>query len=515
MNEFEHKNCVIYTRVSSATQLSKGNWLQSQEALCRERAKNNNLNIITVFQDGWVSGKFSSRLWLDEMITFLKKENKAYTKIHYVLVDDIDRIIRDVSGRWEIKNKIEKLGWAQIRSLKQKIEDTPEGKLLQSMTMSVKQYERESNARRVSDRKRARLLDWYWVHPAPPWYIYSWSGGGKKLIHDEKAPLIALGLEKFSQWLFKNLVELGEYLVQVGVRKKFDKMYAIRLTERPRLLFYAGYIDFPLLWINMNQGKHEPIISLDLIDQIRAVKKKSSHSKRSAQNENFLRMPLRNTLYCEYCNKAMTWWPSYNKLGTQFYYYRCINKNCERKVSYNVDHVNDQFEQYLQSLIVSPAVMRCFKIGLIHAFENESVNTKTMAEERQTKVADLEKKIEKLYNLILSTESEEILVLHQQKLNSLIAEKKQLEIEIINPQTSEIDLDWLLNYTLPLLQNPYKLRVEGDITTKRLIPGVVLGWEIYYNKKTGITTPKIPEFYANISLFSNSNSHQLEITLFC
>jgi hypothetical protein len=44
------------------------------------------------------------------MIEFLKKENQNYTKISKVVIDDIDRIIRDVAGRWEIKAKIEDLG---------------------------------------------------------------------------------------------------------------------------------------------------------------------------------------------------------------------------------------------------------------------------------------------------------------------------------------------------------------------------------------------------------------------
>jgi len=79
------------------------------------------------------------------MIEYLKEENKEYTKISRVIIDDIDRIIRDVAGWREIKAKIENLGGAKIFSLKQDINDTPEGKMLQSITMSVKQYERENN----------------------------------------------------------------------------------------------------------------------------------------------------------------------------------------------------------------------------------------------------------------------------------------------------------------------------------------------------------------------------------
>ncbi len=41
------------------------------------------------------------------MIDYLAEANKKFTTIEYVLVDDVDRIIRDVQGRWEIKTRIE------------------------------------------------------------------------------------------------------------------------------------------------------------------------------------------------------------------------------------------------------------------------------------------------------------------------------------------------------------------------------------------------------------------------
>lgn len=512
MNEFEGKNCVIYSRVSSATQMAKGNWLQSQEALCKERAKANGVTIVAIYQDGWVSGKYSSRLWLDSMIDFLKKENKVYTKVDYVIVDDVDRIIRDVSWRWEIKNKIEKLWGAQIRSLKQKIEDTPEGKLLQSMTMSVKQYERESNARRVSDRKRARLLEGYRVHPSPFGYTYTGTWSNKKLIHTDKAHFISMALEKFSQWVFKNVTELWEYLVQIWARKKYDKNFAIRLIEKPRLLFYAWYIDFPRLWISMVEWKHEPIISLDVIEKIIGTRSKTSHNRRSEQTENFIKMPLRNTLCCEHCDKPMTWWPSYNKRWKPYYYYRCMNKDCSEKIAYNTDQVHGFFEDYLQKLTISPAVLECFKIGLTSAYDNTVQNKDVIENAQRNELTDIEKKIEKHYQIIMNTESSEITELYQKKLNELIMEKKRLESELATPQTIDIDLNWLLSDTLPILQNPYKLWVDWDIETKRLIPGVVLGGRIYYNKKSGITTPWIPQYYAIISSFSKSNSLKLEVT---
>ena len=170
-------NVLIYTRVSSAKQMAEWNWLKWQETACKERTDRYGVNVVKVFSDGWVSGKYVSREGLDTMIEYLKEVNKTYTKVPFVIIDDIDRIIRDVQWRWEIKAKIEDLWWAKLFSLKQKIEDTPEGKMLQSITMSVKQYERENNARRTKDRQRQRLL----------WGYYCFSPmQGYKFIKDSK-----------------------------------------------------------------------------------------------------------------------------------------------------------------------------------------------------------------------------------------------------------------------------------------------------------------------------------------
>jgi DNA invertase Pin-like site-specific DNA recombinase len=93
------------------------------------------------------------------MIEFLKKENKKETIVDFVIADDMDRISRDIVGRHNIKYKIEHKGKAKIQTVKQYLEDTPEGQLMQNIVVSMKQYERENNAKRTVSRKRARLLE--------------------------------------------------------------------------------------------------------------------------------------------------------------------------------------------------------------------------------------------------------------------------------------------------------------------------------------------------------------------
>jgi len=191
-------------------------WLRGQERLCRERAEQNDVEIVWVYTDWWRKGDYANsqtRDWLNEMIEFLKKENAEYTKVHFVVVDDMDRVIRDVQWRREIKAKIEQLWWAKIYSLKQKVEDTPEWKMIQSITMSVKQYQRESNARQVKDKQRARILNGYRPFYSPAWYKHIKTKTEWKILKlSDEAPLIKEALILFSEWLLNSQTDVVEFL---------------------------------------------------------------------------------------------------------------------------------------------------------------------------------------------------------------------------------------------------------------------------------------------------------------
>jgi len=127
--------------------------------------------VVNVFSDGGVSGKYMSRESLDAMIAYLKTENKHYTKISFVIFDDIDRISRTTEFRWAIKRNLELTG-TKLLSLKMDLNDTPESVLQQNIVMSMKQFEMQNNARRVKDRQRSRMLNGYRPLYPPPGYVH-------------------------------------------------------------------------------------------------------------------------------------------------------------------------------------------------------------------------------------------------------------------------------------------------------------------------------------------------------
>ncbi|MCH2038100.1 MAG: recombinase family protein, partial [Rickettsiales bacterium] len=82
------KKAVIYTRVSTHGQNSKGSGLVSQEIRCREYAEANGYEVIDVYSDKETGGR-KDREGIVSMLRFLKRACK--TEPHTVIIDDLNR----------------------------------------------------------------------------------------------------------------------------------------------------------------------------------------------------------------------------------------------------------------------------------------------------------------------------------------------------------------------------------------------------------------------------------------
>ena len=67
------------------------------------------IEVVKVFREEGVSGKYMDRKAMNEAISYMKVENKKYTKIHYFVVTDADRIARpdDIAEAFTLEQSIE------------------------------------------------------------------------------------------------------------------------------------------------------------------------------------------------------------------------------------------------------------------------------------------------------------------------------------------------------------------------------------------------------------------------
>jgi DNA invertase Pin-like site-specific DNA recombinase len=154
--------------------------------VCREWCKRQNefeIEVVKVFREEGVSGKFMDRKSMNDAIRFLEKENNRYTKIHYFVVTDADRIARpdDIAEAFNLEQSIEALGVKIVTVNNKRDTDTDEGKFLHTIQYAVAGLERRKILRRIMNGKLSRMKNGGRPFPAPPLgYIREKSPDGKE-----------------------------------------------------------------------------------------------------------------------------------------------------------------------------------------------------------------------------------------------------------------------------------------------------------------------------------------------
>lgn len=175
---------VIYCRVSSAAQMTKGDGLASQESRCREYARYKGYQVSEVFHDN-MSGGDLDRPAMSKMVAYLNKQGES----HVVIIDDINRFARDVVGHWHLRAMVAEAG-GKLESPTLEFGEDSDSILVENLLASVSQHQRQKNGEQTKNRMRGRALNGYWVFYAPPGYKYERvAGHGKLLVRDEPLAL--------------------------------------------------------------------------------------------------------------------------------------------------------------------------------------------------------------------------------------------------------------------------------------------------------------------------------------
>lgn len=123
-----------------------------------------------MFREEGVSGKLMDRKAMNKAIQFLEKENKKYTKIHYFIVTDADRIARpdDIVEAFTLEQSIESLGVKIVTVNNKRDTETDEGKFMHTIQYAVAGLERRKILRRTMNGRLNSLKKGGRPFPSPP-----------------------------------------------------------------------------------------------------------------------------------------------------------------------------------------------------------------------------------------------------------------------------------------------------------------------------------------------------------
>ena len=131
------KKAYIYARVSTEEQAEEGKSIETQERICRKWAKDNNFAIAGIFKDEGKSATNLNRPALQELIAKCQDRED----IDAILVQDTDRLARNTIDHLNVKALLKKKGVEVISISQPMLDDSPEGKLMDTMIASFNAFQ--------------------------------------------------------------------------------------------------------------------------------------------------------------------------------------------------------------------------------------------------------------------------------------------------------------------------------------------------------------------------------------
>jgi site-specific DNA recombinase len=189
--------CVIYLRVSSVKQVEEIN-LESQEARCREYAKQHGLHVVRVFTDAGKTGRNVNRKAFKELLANCRKHRE---ELSACVCYDVSRWARDVAGWATTVHTLEDLG-IQFHSVLERIDSSASGKFMGNIHAAQSQHFSDLLSEKMQSVIRSRVERGLFPWKAPLGFINLVKGrdarpeNGANIAPDpQRAPLIKAAFE--------------------------------------------------------------------------------------------------------------------------------------------------------------------------------------------------------------------------------------------------------------------------------------------------------------------------------
>ncbi len=498
---------VIYCRVSGGKQVKEGNGLSSQESRCREHARYQEWEVIGVFHESAVSGGLLDRPAMNRMRDFLESQK---SKI-YVIVDDISRWARETQYHFALKKAIQDSGGILI-SLNQKLEDTPEGKFIETIYAANAELERSRNARQVRTRMRARVMNGYWCFAPVLGYKYeNVSGQGKVLVPDEPvASILKKAMEDYASGKLASQSEVARFLSSKAGFPKPPKGQVHTQTVHKFLgkSIYAGYIDVPKWNLYLQPGKHEPLISFETLQKIK--KRMDAQAYIPARKDLDEDFPLRGFVSCGCCGQPLTAGWTKGRNG-RYPYYLCFTKGCEDyRKSVRKHIIEGEFEALLQSLRPSQDLFFMVKDMIEDIWEDRVHNRNNETKSLETELKTIERKVEQFLNRIVETDTNALVATYENQVRKL--EEKKIEItEKIQKCGRPLDtFEDTFRTAFRFLANPCFLWESDRLEDKRTVLKLVFAERLRYYRNEGLRTAGISLPFCFIEQLKGSDLNMVE-----
>lgn len=397
-NGQRRKKGVAYARYSSNNQREES--IDAQLRAIHEYCEKENIELVAVFTDEAISGKTDNR---DEFQKMIRQLLKGSIEADMVLVHKFNRFARNKYDSALYKKKLKDID-IKVVSVSQKIDDTPEGELLEGFLETIDQYYSANLAVEVRKGLRENALK---GKHAGGQVLFGYSLDDEGYYRpNENARIVKRIFEEYAAGFPKT--EICERLNQEGYRnqrgKKFNTRTLYDLLRNEKYIGNYVYTIDRTETIRLDGIIKDPPIDRNLWVTVQDLCRDSSiRGRYRKQKKTYF---LTGKTYCEHCGSPISGAGSKrSRNGDLNYYYKCVGKVKHKNGCTNPSINKDWFEPKVLNTVIN-AVMTDEQIKVIakQTFEEllsmrdtPIISTKQLKRE----LSDILKRQERLTDLYL------------------------------------------------------------------------------------------------------------------
>ena len=377
----EHKQVVIYARVSSREQEREGFSIPAQLKLLKEYALKNGFQIVKEYSDAETAKK-AGRTNYNLMLNFLK----ANPEIKTVLIEKTDRLYRNFKDYVTLEDydlEIHLVKEGSIISKNSKSHD----KFIHGIKVLMAKNYIDNLSEEVTKGLHEGLEQGYWPFNPP----YGYKRGEKKNLYIDPTRVL------FVQRAF-TLFSTGKYSLRKLCEKLFEDGYYYQ-TQKPKItkttleallknVIYTGQMRCNGV---IYQGKHPAIISHSLFEKTQQAFNKVTASK-VRKNFDFLYPGVAKCAVCGYsiCGERK----KYNKV-----YYRCSHNDptCTNTLCISEKEMTASLYRHLSRIALDEKLYELVKISLELSLKDEQDYHKKEVKRLNKEIEECEETLKKMY----------------------------------------------------------------------------------------------------------------------
>lgn len=398
------KRAVIYLRVSTSAQAdtdygSEGYSIPAQREACKRTAEGLGAKVVEEYLDRGESARSADRPALQAMLERIKDRD-----IDFVIVHKVDRLARNRADDIEIALAVRASG-ARLVSASENIDQTPSGTLLHGIMATIAEFYSQNLAAEVRKGLLQKVRLGGTPTRAPLGYlnvIERVEGRDIRtvIVDPERAPHIVWMFESYvtGEYLIRELVDgLAERGLRTPPTPKRPQGTTVTVSMVERMLsnpYYAGVVVFEGVEYH---GRHEPLISMELFEEVGALKQSRRLSREKPyQHPHY----LKGTVACGKCGERLGVTKTTNRHGTVYPYFYCLGRQKHRsdctQTYVAMDVVEDRVAELWKSVVLPADVREALRRAVLDLAERTQTEQTAEIGRQTARLAQLDSEREKL-----------------------------------------------------------------------------------------------------------------------